>query len=145
MAAEARVDVHYGVPRCLLGLFDAAAAEGLADRSEFDAEAARWGIEVRRLSREGLAKLIEGSTLEIPTPEQRRLHREEGDFVRWGRRGGLRTLAQYGPPYFSLLARFRWGRVELEALIEHRAGSLERACRCGPLPRVLSWCPLTQS
>jgi hypothetical protein len=26
----------------------------------------------------------------------------------------LRTLALYGRPYFSLLARFRWGRVEVE-------------------------------
>jgi hypothetical protein len=87
MAAEARADVHHGVPRCLLRLFDAAAA-GLADWSEFDAEAERWGVEVRGLSREGLTALIESSTLEIPTTEHRRLHQEEGDFVRWGRRGG---------------------------------------------------------
>jgi hypothetical protein len=26
-------------------------------------------------------------------------------------------LALYGRPYFSLLARFRWGRIEVEALI----------------------------
>jgi hypothetical protein len=32
MAALARVDVHHFAPRCLLGLFDAAAA-GLADWS----------------------------------------------------------------------------------------------------------------
>jgi hypothetical protein len=32
----------------------------------------------------------------------------------------LRPLALYGRPYFSLLARFRWGRVEVEALIGHR-------------------------
>ena len=37
MDAEARVDVHHGAPRCLLGLLDAA-AEGLADWSEFDTE-----------------------------------------------------------------------------------------------------------
>jgi hypothetical protein len=36
MAAEDRVDVHYRAPRCLLGLFDAAAG-GFADWSEF-----RW-------------------------------------------------------------------------------------------------------
>ena len=95
MAAEARTDVHHGAPRCLLRLFDAAAT-GLADWLEFDAEAARWGIEVRGLSREGLAKLIEGSTQEIPTTEHRRPHREASDFVRWGRRGGRRTLALYG-------------------------------------------------
>jgi hypothetical protein len=86
MAAEARIDVHHRVPRCLLGLFDAAAA-GLAEWSEFDAEAEHWGIEVRGLSREDLSALIESSTLEIPTAEHRRLHQEASDFVRWGRSG----------------------------------------------------------
>jgi hypothetical protein len=100
-------------------------AAGLADWSEFDAEAERWGIEVRELSREDLRALIERSTFEIPTTEHRRLHKDGSDFVRWGRRGGRRTLALYGRLYFSLLARFRWGRVQLEALIEHRAGSLK--------------------
>jgi hypothetical protein len=122
MASEARTDVHHGAPRWLLGLFDAAAT-GLAEWSEFDAEAARWGVEVRRLSREDLFALIAGSTHEIPTTEHRRLHQEASDFVRWGRRGGRRTLALYGRPYFSLLARLRWGRVDVEALIKHRAGS----------------------
>jgi hypothetical protein len=116
MAAEARVEVHHGAPRCLLGLFDAAVG-GPADWSGFDAEAERWGIEVRGLSREDLRALIESSTREIPTTEHRRLHQEEGDFVRWDRRGGLRTLALYGRAYFSLLARLRWGRIRGEALI----------------------------
>ncbi len=120
MAGEASADVHHRAPRCLLGLFDAA-VDGLADWSEFDAEAERWGLEVRGLSREGVAALIEDFTQEIPTTEHRRLHQEAGDFVRWGRRGGLRTLALYGRPYFSLLASFRWGRVELEVLTRHRA------------------------
>jgi hypothetical protein len=48
MADEARVDLHHGASRCLLGLIDAAAG-GLADWSGFDAEAERWGIEVRGL------------------------------------------------------------------------------------------------
>jgi hypothetical protein len=135
IAALASVDVHHGMPRCLLRLFEAAAT-GLADWSEFDAEAKRWGVEVRGLSGESLAALIESSTLEIPTTEHRRLHQEEGDFVRWGRRGGRRTLSLYGQPYFSLLAKFRWGRVELEALIEHRARSLERTGCSDPRSRV---------
>ena len=135
MAAAAKADVHHGAPRCLLRLFDAAGG-GLADWSEFDAEAQRWGIEVRGLSRVDLRALIESSTFELPTTEHRRLHQEASDFVRWGRRGGRRTLALYGRPYFSLLARFRWGLVEVEALIEHRAGSLKGAGRCDPLPRV---------
>ena len=120
MAAGAKADVHHGAPRCLLGLFDAAAV-GLADRSEFEAEAEHWGVEAYGLSREGLLALIEGSTRELPATEHRRLHQQAGDFARWGRRGGLRTLALYGRPYFSLLARFRWGRVGLEALTRHRA------------------------
>jgi hypothetical protein len=48
MAAEIRVDVHHGAPRCLLGLFDAVSG-GLVDWSEFDAEAEHWGVEVRAL------------------------------------------------------------------------------------------------
>jgi hypothetical protein len=86
MAAEVRVDVHHGAPRCLLRLFDAAAGD-LADWSEFDAEAERWGIEVRGLSREDLSALIASSTCQIPTPEHRRLHQEASDFVRWGGAG----------------------------------------------------------
>jgi hypothetical protein len=43
-----------------------------------------------------------------------------------------------------MLARFRWGRVELEALIEHRAASLEGTGSSDPPPRVYSWCPHTQ-
>jgi len=95
----------------LLGLFDAVAGS-LADRSDFDAEVESWRSEVRGLSREGLRALIEGSAREIPTTEHRRLHQEEGDFLRWGRRGGRRILALYGRPYFSLLARLRWGRIQ---------------------------------
>jgi hypothetical protein len=91
MAAEARADVHHGAQRCLLGLFDAAAT-GLADWSEFDAEAERWGIEPRGLSREDLRALIESSTYKIPTTEHRRLHQEASRFVRWGRRGAEEPL-----------------------------------------------------
>lgn len=94
MAADARADVHHGAPRCLLRLFDAAAG-GLVSWSEFDAEAERWDIEARGLSREGLATLIESSTREIPTAEHRRLHQEASDFVWWGRRGGLRFKFNY--------------------------------------------------
>ena len=82
MAAEDKVDVHHGPPRCLLELIDAA-TEGLADWSEFDGEAERLSIEVRGISREDLTILIEGSTT-----EHRRLHKKASDFARWGRRGG---------------------------------------------------------
>jgi hypothetical protein len=116
MAAEVRVDVHHFAPRCLLGRFDAA-ARGIADWSEFYAEAERLSIEVRGLSREDLTALIAGSTREIPPAEHRRLHQDASDFVRWGRRPGHRSLALYDRLYFWLLARFRWARVQLETLI----------------------------
>jgi hypothetical protein len=93
-------------------------------------------VEVCGLSREDLRALIESSAREIPTTEHRRLHQEASDFVRWGRRGGRRTLSLYARPYFSLLARLRWGRIEVEALIEHRARSLRGAGRCEPPSRV---------
>jgi hypothetical protein len=99
MAAESGADVHHGAPRCLLGLFDAAAGD-LADWSEFDAEAERLSIEVRGLSREDLRALIESSTLEIPTPEHRRLHQEASDFslVAFRSRGRqVYTLEKYSP------------------------------------------------
>jgi hypothetical protein len=111
MAAEFGADVHHDAPRWLLGLFDAAAGD-LAEWSEFDAEVERVSFEVRGLSREDLRALIESSTGEIPTTEHRTLHQDASHFVRWGRRGGQRTLALYGRLYFSLLARFRWGRIE---------------------------------
>ena len=131
MTVESGAEVQHGPPRCLLGLFDAAAT-GLADWSEFDAETERLSIEVCGLSRQGLTALINSSTLEIPATEHRRLHQEASDFVRWGRRGGRRTLALYGRPYFSLLACSRWGRIEVEALTRHRAGSLKEPGRCDP-------------
>jgi hypothetical protein len=87
-------------------------------------------------SREESTAPIDGFTHEIPTTEHRRLHQEASDFVRWGRRGGRRTLSLYARPYFSLLARLRWGRIEVEALIEHRARSLRGAGRCEPPSRV---------
>jgi len=91
MTALARADVHHSAPRSLLRIFHAAAAR-LTDWSEFDAETEYLSIEVRGLSREDLAALIEGSTREIPTTEHHRLYQQASHFVRWGRRGGRRTL-----------------------------------------------------
>lgn len=114
----AAVHIHHGAARCLLSLYDRA-VEGCGPWSDFDTEAGRWGVDYC-VSREVLAAMVEGSTCELPAADHRRLHRDAGDFARWGWRGGLRTLALYGRPYFSLLARLRWGRVEIEALVEYR-------------------------
>jgi hypothetical protein len=104
MAAESGVDGHHCAPRCLLWLFDAAAGD-LADWSEFDAEAERWGIEVRGLALEDPRALIESSTFKIPTPEHRRLHQEASDFSLVAFRSRSRqayTLEKYSPRKPSL-------------------------------------------
>lgn len=104
MAAESGADVFHGAPRCLRWLFDAAAGD-LADWSEFDAEAERWGIEVRGLAREELRAIIESSTFENPTPEHRRLHQEASDFSLVAFRSRSRqayTLEKYSPKKPSL-------------------------------------------
>jgi hypothetical protein len=54
------------------------------------------------------------------------------------------AAAEKGRPYFSVLARFRCGRVELETLMEYRAGSSKGVGRSDPLPHVHLWCPCTQ-
>lgn len=118
-ASRGATDLHHRVPRCLLRLYDLA-ADGLIPWGEFDAEAERWDVPTVRLTREELVTMVEGSVCEVPAARRRRLHQDGGDFARWGRRGGRRTLALYGRPYFSLLARFRWGRVEVEALVGYR-------------------------
>lgn len=125
-ACRKSTDSHHRVPRCLLGLYGAAHSggldpAGLAAWMDWEHEAYRWGIDPS-LAREKLAALVASSTTEIPTADHRQLHSDAGDFARWGRRGGRCTFARYGRPYFSLLARFRWGRVEVEALVRYREG-----------------------
>jgi hypothetical protein len=50
---------------------------------------------------------VERSTVVLEREEHRLVH--EGDWRRWGSRGGRETLRRYGPRWFALLARRRWG------------------------------------
>ena len=118
--APASVEIHHEVPRCLLRLRERAEAAGLTGEGielalEYEHEARRWGVDPD-LSRDELAALVEGSTVELPAGEHRDGHAE--DFRRWGRRGGLATLRRYGTAWFSLLAKRRWERITAEALAE---------------------------
>ena len=120
--------LHHRIPRCLLGSFDRARegeldAAGLQAWFDWEEEAFHFGVDPD-VSRGDLAGLIEVSAAPIPALEHRRHHSEAGDFSRWGRQGGLATLALYGRPWFSLLGRRRWGRVGAEALARHRAEQL---------------------
>jgi hypothetical protein len=122
-APASPVEVHHGIPRCLLRLRDRADAagftgEGIELAMDYEHEAMRWGVDPD-ISREELAALVEDSTAEVPRQEHRAGHAE--DFARWGRLGGLRTLALYGAPWYSLLALRRWEKVGAEALSESLA------------------------
>ncbi len=118
---EAKREVHHAVPRCLLRLKDRADdhpeldGEGIQRWLDYELEALRWGVDPD-VSREELASLVEGSTVELDRYEHRERHAD--DFVRWGRRGGLATLRRYGTAWFSLLARRRWEKISAEALAE---------------------------
>ena len=123
--STSRREIHHRVPRCLLKAYDRGHGPGLDPedlQAWFD-----WGEEAFRyrvnpdISREELSDLIESSTVEFEGEEHRTSHSVAGDFVRWGRLGGLATLRRYGRPWFSLLGRRRWGRVSAEMLSSYRA------------------------
>ncbi len=120
--AACRFEVHHRIPRCLLGQFDRASSgeldgAGLQSWFEWEEEAFRYGVDPY-VTRGELAVLIEGSTVELGADEHRTTHSAAGDFVRWGRLGGLKTLALYGPGWFVLLARRRWEKVTAAQLEE---------------------------
>ncbi len=120
-----RREIHHRVPRCLLKLWDRGHGPGLEPEDlqawfDWEEEAFRYGVDPD-VSRDELAALIEGSTVEIAGEEHRAEHSAAGDFARWGRLGGLQTLRRYGRPWFALLGRRRWGRVGVGALAQYRA------------------------
>ena len=126
MATSAgRREVHHRVPRCLLKVYDRGHGPGLEPEDiaawfDWEEEALRYEVDPD-VSREELATLVDGSTVELEGKEHRAGHSQAGDFVRWGRLGGFGTLRRYGRPWFSLLGRRRWERVGAEALNRYRA------------------------
>jgi len=115
------VELHHGVPRCLLRLRDRADerteidGEGIQRWMDWECEALLYGIDPDT-PRDELAEMIHRSTAEIPRDEHREVH--AGDFARWGRRGGLATARRYGTAWMALLARRRWDRITADALAE---------------------------
>jgi hypothetical protein len=116
------LEVHHRVPWCLLGFFDRFIAgdldgEGLQAWFDWEEEAFRYGVDLD-ISCEELEALIEASAFPVLVTAHRKNHSEAGDFARWGRRGGLRTLALYGRGWFVHLARRRWKKITAEQLAE---------------------------
>jgi hypothetical protein len=111
-------EAHHAAPRCLISLHEKANGtsldgEGIQAWLEWEWEAMRWCVPVE-ISRDDLEALVERSTVVLEREKHRLIH--EGDWRRWGSRGGRETLRRYGPGWFSLLARRRWGRISLEEL-----------------------------
>jgi hypothetical protein len=109
-------EVHHAAPRCLISLHENANGtsldgEGIQAWLEWEWEAMRWRVPVE-ISRDELEALVERSTVVLEREKHRLIH--EGDWRRWGARGGRETLKRYGPQWFSLLARRRWGRISPE-------------------------------
>ena len=121
IAPAPSVELHHGVPRCLLRLRDRADerteidGEGIQRWMDWECEALLYGIDPDT-PRDELAEMIHRSTAEIPRDEHREVH--AGDFARWGRRGGLATARRYGTAWMALLARRRWDRITADALAE---------------------------
>jgi hypothetical protein len=114
-------ELHHAAPRCLLSLHERAngttALDGEAIQAwvEWELEAMRWRVPVE-ISADDLRALVEASDVVLEREVHRLVH--EGDWRRWGSRGGRETLRRYGTDWFSLLALRRWGRItpsELEA------------------------------
>lgn len=127
MAARlpAAVEAHHQIPRCLLRSWDEGHGPGLESEDlqawfDWEEEAFRYGVNPD-VGREELEALIDGSTVELTRNDHRREH--AGDFARWGRRGGLATLARYGAGWFGLLAQRRWQKITADELAEALAGA----------------------
>ena len=113
-------EAHHAAPRCLISLHERANngataldGEGIQAWLEWEWEATRWRVPVE-ISREDLQALVDRSTVVLEREKHRLIH--ESDWRRWGSRGGRETLRRYGPRWFVLLARRRWGRISPEEL-----------------------------
>jgi hypothetical protein len=113
-------EAHHAAPRCLLTLHEKANGtsldgEGIQAWLEWEWEAMRWRVPVE-ISRAELEELVEHSAERLERERHRLLH--EGDWRRWGSRGGRETVRRYGNSWMALLALKRWGSIcpeDLEA------------------------------
>jgi hypothetical protein len=117
-------EVHHAAPRCLLTLHERANGtdldgEGIEAWLLWEMEAMLWRVPVE-IARSDLEELVAASEVVLVREKHRLIH--EGDWRRWGSRGGRETLRRYGPKWFVLLARRRWGRITSADLEAARVG-----------------------
>ncbi len=115
-------EAHHAAPHCLISLHEKANGtsldgEGIQAWLEWEWEATRWRVPVE-ISREDLEALVISSEVVLEREVHRLVHQDDWRRwgSRWGSRGGRETLRRYGPGWFALLARRRWGRISLEEL-----------------------------
>ncbi len=111
-------EAHHAAARCLLKLHEKANGtsldgEGIQTWLEWEWEAMRWRVPVE-ISRADLEALVDRSAVALEQEAHRLVH--EGDWRRWGARGGRETFRRYGSGWFALLARRRWGHINPEDL-----------------------------
>jgi hypothetical protein len=109
-------EAHHAAPRCLISLHEkanGASFDGEGIQAWLEWEAMRWRVPVE-ISRDELEALVDQSTVVLEREKHRLIH--QSDWRRWGARGSRETLRRYGPGWFSLLARRRWGRISPEEL-----------------------------
>ena len=116
----ARIERHHRIPRRLL-----AAHDRIARGTEIDAEALQAWFDFEELcfehgldpdaSRAELEAAVEASAVLISYEAHRKVV-HGGDWPRWGRKGGLVTLARYGRSYYRLLALRRHGKIAPDEL-----------------------------
>lgn len=121
-------ELHHRLPRCLLAMRDQAdnhpdrySGEAMQMWLDYESECSRFGIHPDT-DREILAAMIRNSAYYVRQQDHREYHESNGDFARWGRRGGLTTLRRYGSHWYALLALRRWEKITPEEL----AGYLDR-------------------
>ncbi len=128
MAAH-KPEVHHAAPRCLLTLHERANGtsldgEGIQAWLEWEWEAMRWRVPVE-ISRSDLEALVISSEVVLEQEKHRLIH--EGDWRRWGSRGGRETLRRYGPGWFATYGKER----KSGRLPEKVPGSLSRPFHTG--------------
>jgi hypothetical protein len=103
----------------------------------------RWRVPVE-ISRDELQALVERSSVVLEREKHRLIH--EGDWRRWGARGGREALRRYGPGWFSLLepSPYVLGPLALKELLlgyEDLQGGFEGFGTCGTGPAEESGTP----
>ena len=113
--SAAKIEKHHRIPRRLLAAYD-----GMTRGTEIHGEALQAWFDFEEMclehcldpdaSREELEAAVEASAVLIPYEKHRKVVHGT-DWPRWGKKGGLVTLARYGRSYYRLLALRRHGKI----------------------------------